>query len=104
MGLPNNTTINIKRSTNKDLGNGSTTSTFSDNLTNISAHAQPLSLKQRLLAGRKANSRAYHFYVDSGLDITMSDHIVYNLEEYEILDSEPYERTYLKLYGEVINS
>lgn len=103
MGIPTNTTIDIKRRTSGDLGNGSFTNTFTDNLTEVGAHAQTVSLKMRLLAGRKASSRAYNFYVAPGLDISMEDHVVYNSEEYEILDKLLYQDTYMKLYAEVIN-
>ena len=102
--LPNNTTIDIKRKTSTDLENGSFTNEFTDNLTNVNAHAQTVSLRQRLLAGRKANSRAFNFYVDPGLDISMSDHVTYNSEEYEILDRLLYQDTYMKIYAEVINA
>jgi len=102
--LPANTTINITRKTVTDLGNGSITNVFTDNLINISAHAQPVSLKMRLLAGRKANSIAYNFYIEPGQDISMSDHITYNDEEYEILDKPVYGNTYIKIYGEIINA
>ena len=101
--LPTNTTIDITRSEVTDLGNGSRTNIFTILEGNIEAHAQPVSLRQRLLAGRKANSRAYNFYVSSTIDINMKDHILYNGEEYEILDKLKYQDTYIKCYGEVIN-
>lgn len=104
MGLFSNTNIDITRPTSTDLGNGSVTKVFSNHLTSVKAEAQPLSLRMRLLAGRKASSRAYNFYVAFDIDVTMKDHIIYNSEEYEILDKLKYENTYIKCYGEVINS
>ena len=79
---------------------GSPVETFSTYLSDIPCLVQPMSGLEPVLAGRKYNLPVYKIYLDVDSDIDNKDNIVYNGNNYSIIEKIIYPDTYTKIVVE----
>jgi len=95
-------TIDIKRKTEVDLGDGAFSETYAIVYSSVPANVQEKKLNDFILANRKTNTAAYNCFVKPTTDILGTDIIIYDGDEYNIVSYGKRPNAYIKCYIEKI--